>query len=153
MLKIPEKIFNSGINDVRIGLGTIHIYNKEEIEKAQAGYRYDEKTGEPIYEWFGDEFVVIGYVSCGDLPIIAKIDEEEIPIYCMFNDNWAAIETIAVSFEQFISFLKKVEATNLINKEECKKLTDEIEKELTRTSTYWSALIDYAYMVLNRYFN
>ena len=39
MLKVPEKIFNIDINDIEVGLSDIHIYGRDEIEEAQAGYR------------------------------------------------------------------------------------------------------------------
>lgn len=87
MLKVPEKIFNIDINDIEVGLSDIHIYGKDEIEEAQAGYRYNELTGELIEDWIGEKYVVIGNDSCCGDPIIAKIDEEELPIYSMFHDD------------------------------------------------------------------
>lgn len=150
MLKIPEKIFNIDINDVWMGLARIHLYSKEEMEKAQEGYRYNKETGKPEYMWYGDEFYVIGTTFLNSMPIIAKVDEEQIPIYCKSQDNWSSIERIANSFEQFVSFLKKVKATDLMNKEECKRLTEEIENELSATPYYWSALIEYSYVALHK---
>ena len=60
MLKIPEKILNMDISDVKFISNDIHIYGKDEIEEAQAGYRYNGLTGEKIEAWIGEEYIVIG---------------------------------------------------------------------------------------------
>ena len=156
MLKIPEKLLNIEINDVEIGLSDIHIYGRNEIEKAQAGYRYNGLTGELIEDWIGEEYLVVGNDSCCGDPIIAKIDEEEIPIYSMFHDDWSSLQIIAHSLEQFINILKKLDGTNLENKEECKKLLEDIKKEVPNTSSdYWEGLIASAYEFLTdeKYWN
>lgn len=72
MLEIPEKLFNIDVNDIEVGLSEFHMYRKDEIEEAQAGYRYDELTGEPIEDWIGEEYIVIGNDSCCGGPIIAN---------------------------------------------------------------------------------
>lgn len=149
MLKVPEKIFNIDINDVEVGLSEIHIHSKDEIENAQAGYRYNGLTGEVIEEWIGDEYIVIGNDSCCGDPIIAKIDEEKLPIYSMFHDDWSSLQIIANNLEQYINILKKLDETDLEDKEECKKIVEIIKKEVPNTSVdYWEGLIAAAYEFL-----
>lgn len=149
MLKALEKVFNIDINNIEIGLSDIHIYGKDEIEEAQAGYRYNGLTGEPIEDWIGDEYIVIGNDSCCGDPIIAKIDEEELPIYSMFHDNWVSLQIIANSLEQFTNILKKLDETDLADKEECKNIFKSIKQEVPNISyDYWEGLIASAYEFL-----
>lgn len=149
MLKLPEKIFNIDINDIEIGLSDIHIYGKYEIEEAQAGYRYNELTGETIEDWIGEEYIVIGNDSCCGDPIIVKINEEKLPIYSMFHDDWSSLQIIADSLEQFINILKKLDKTDLQNKEECNKALEVIKKAVPNNSfNYWESLIISAYEFL-----
>ena len=149
MLKVPEKIFNVEVNDVEIGLSEIHIYEKDEIEDAQAGYRYNGLTGEVIEEWFGEEYIVIGNDSCCGDPIIAKVDEEEIPIYFMFHDDWSSLQLIASSLEQFVDILKKLEETDLEDKDECVNVLEDIKQEVPSASyEYWEGCVASAYEFL-----
>jgi len=149
MLKVPDKIFNIDINDIEVGISEIHIYTKDEIEEAQAGYRYNGVSKEKNEEWIGEEYIVIGNDSCCGDPIIAKIDEEEIKIYSMFNDDWSSLQLIASTFEQFINFLKKIDETNLEDKEECKRLLEQIKTDLPNEAyDYWEGLIVAAYEFL-----
>ena len=143
MLEIPEKLFNIDVNDIEVGLSEFHMYRKDEIEEAQAGYRYDELTGEPIEDWIGEEYIVIGNDSCCGDPIIAKIDEDELPIYSMFYDDWSSLQMISNSLEQFVNILKKLDKT------ECKKIFEEIKKEVPSMSfDYWEGLIAVTYEFL-----
>jgi len=149
MLKVPEEIFNIDINDIEVGLSDIHIYGKDEIEEAQAGYRYNGLTGKPIEDWIGEEYIVIGNDSCCGDPIIAKTDEKGLPIYSMFHDDWSSLQIIANSFEQFKNTLKELDKTNLEDKEECKKIFEDIKKEVPNTAyDYWEGLIAAAYEFL-----
>lgn len=149
MLNLPDELFNIDINDVEIGLTDIHIYGRDEIEEAQAGYRYNGLTGEPIEEWFGEEYIVVGNDSCCGDPIIAKIDEEEIPIYYMFHDDWSTLRLIAISLKQFTNTLKDIKKIDLENKEQCKQLLEYIEKTLPNEAYgYWEGLIASAYEFL-----
>ena len=149
MLNVPEKIFSIDVNDIEIGLSNIHIYRKDEIEEAQAGYRYNGLTGYSIEDWIGEEYIVIGNDSCCGDPIIVKIDEEKLPIYSMFHDDWSSLQIIANSWEQFVNILKKLDKTDLKNKEECKKVLEDIKQEVPNTSyDYWEGLIASAYEFL-----
>ena len=82
-----------------------------------------------------------GIHCCGD-PIIAKIDEEKIPIYSMFHDNWSSLQIISDSLDQFIIILKKLKETNLKDKAECEKILEDIKKSVPDISfDYWENLI------------
>ena len=85
MINIPNELFERDIDDIEIGISEIHLFSKEEIEDAQIGYRIDE-NGNPLEEWIGDDYIVIGNDSCCDDPIIAKIDNKDLPIYSMFHE-------------------------------------------------------------------
>jgi len=146
MLKLPDKLFDIDTNDIEIGSSTIHLYEKDKIEKMQRGYRYNGLTGEPIEDWFGDAYVVIGVETCCGDPIIAKIDEEDLPIYYMFHDDWSTLQKVANSLEQFINMLKKINNTYLETEEEYEELINDIKKEVPNTSyDYWESIIELAY--------
>lgn len=141
-LNVPNKIFNREINDLEMGLSDIHLCSKDEIEDAQAGYRYNGLTGEVIEDWFGDEYIVIGDDSCCGDPIIAKVDEEEIPMYYMFHDDWDSLQKISNSFDEFLDVLKMIDSIDLRDKESCKKLLEDIRKKAKLESyDYWDSLI------------
>ena len=56
---------------------------------------------------------------------------------------------IANSLEQFTNILKKLDQTDLEDKEECKKTFEDIKKDIPNTSyEYWEGLIASAYEFL-----
>ena len=59
MLKVPEKLFNREFKKVEIGISTLNFFQKDNLEKEQIGYGYDQSNAES-QNWFGKEFVVIG---------------------------------------------------------------------------------------------
>lgn len=146
--KLPEELFKVDVKDIEIGAGGIYLYDKKEIEEAQIGYRYDDE-GNQIKDWFGDEYVVIGQeTACGD-PIIAKIDEEDIPIYYMFHDDWSTFGLLSKSFSQFEDLLKMVEEINLYDKEDCEQFLNSLKKELPENAyDFWEGLITVGYEFL-----
>ena len=148
MINIPNKIFERNINDIEIGVSEIHLYSREEINEAQIGYQIDS-NGNEIKEWIGSNYVVIGNDSCCGDPIIAKIDEEELPVYSMFNDDWSSLELIANSFKQYISILERIDNTDLEDKDECKNILENIKNIVPSVSyDYWEVLIKSAYEFL-----
>ena len=70
MINVPEKIFNREFEEIDVGMSTLSFFKKEDLEKAQIGYKYDNKK-DSIKNWKGEEFVVIGYDSALGDPIIA----------------------------------------------------------------------------------
>ncbi len=141
-INVPNKIFDRENDNFQVGLSTIYLYLEDEIDSAQKGYRYNSITNEKIEDWFGDEYVVIGNDSCCGDPIIAKIDEENIPIYYMFHDDWSTIEKIANSFEEFMYILNQIDDANLDDRDDCKMLIEKINKEIKLESyDYWESLI------------
>ena len=111
MINVPEKIFNREFEEIDVGMSTLSFFKKEDLEKAQIGYKYDNKK-DSIKNWKGEEFVVIGNDSALGDPIIAKVDEEEIPIYSMFHDDWSSFERVAESFEQYMGILEMIDKTD-----------------------------------------
>ena len=43
--------------------GSIDFFDEKTIDEGQNGFRYNGLTGEPIKDWVGDEYVIIGYDS------------------------------------------------------------------------------------------
>ncbi len=145
MINVPEKIFNRDFEEIDVGISTLTFFKKDELDDAQIGYKYDSNR-ETIKEWKGDEFVVIGNDSALGDPIIAKIDEEEIPVYSMFHDDWSSFEKIAESFEQYIGVLEMIEKTDLHRRDKIIDLLDEIEEIVPEDSYYyWEDLINSAF--------
>lgn len=148
-LNVPNKIFDRKINEIDVGLSEIYLYDKDEIEEAQAGYRYNGLTGEVIEDWIGDEYIVIGNDSCCGDPIIVKVDEEELPIYNMFHDDWDSLQKISNSFEEFLDVLKLIDNIDLRDRESCKRLLENIRKKVKLESyDYWDSLITTAFEFL-----
>lgn len=145
MLEIPNKLFEIDINDVEIGVSEIHLYGKDEIEQGQEGYRYNGKTKKEIKEWIGNEYIVIGDDSCCGDPIIAKIDEKDIPIYAMFHDDWTTLNKVSDSIEQYADILKMIDETDLENKDEINVLLEKIKQIVPNYFEYWNDLIMLAY--------
>lgn len=145
MINVPEKIFNRDFEEIDVGISTLTFFKKDELDDAQIGYKYDNNR-ETIKEWKGEEFVVIGNDSALGDPIIAKIDEEEIPVYSMFHDDWSSFEKIAESFEQYIGVLEMIEKTDLHRRDKIIDLLDEIEEIVPEDSYYyWEDLINSAF--------
>ena len=106
MLKVPEKLFNREFEEVEIGISTLNFFPEDNLEKEQIGYGYDQSNAESP-KWFGKEFVVIGKNTSLGNPIIAKVDEAEIPVFTMFDDDKTSVEKVADSFEQYMGLLWK----------------------------------------------
>ncbi len=150
MLEVPEKLFNREFEKVEIGISTLNFFPKDNLEKEQIGYGYEQRK-ENSSNCLGKEFVVIGKnLSFGD-PIIAKVDEAEIPVFTMFNeDNTSAtIEKVADSFEQYMGVLSMIKETDLYRRDRINDLLDELEEIVPKKSLYyWEDLINSAYNYL-----
>ena len=152
-LKVPQKLFKIKPRKLFVGgnfgrsLDTV-LFEKDEIEKEQLGYQFD-LNGNPIPEWFGPEYVVIGHdYICGD-PLIAKVDEPEIKFFSMFHDDWDSLTLIARSIKEFEFIAAKLEAcdvTDLSSIENFKKETASIPNDVI---DYWTNLVDLA----NEFYN
>lgn len=145
MLKVPEKLFNREFEKVEIGISTLNFFPKDNLEKEQIGYGYDQNRAESP-KWFGKEFVVIGKDSGLGDPIIAKVDETEIPVFTMFNDDKTSVEKVADSFEQYMGVLSMIKNTDLYRRDKINNLLDEIEAIVPENSLYyWEELINSAF--------
>ena len=145
MLKVPEKLFNREFEKVEIGISTMNFFPKDNLEKEQIGYGYDSNCTESS-KWLGKEFVVIGKNSGLGDPIIAKVDETEIPVFTMFNDDKTSVEKVADSFEQYMGVLSMIKKTDLYRRDKINDLLDEIEAIVPENSLYyWEELINSAY--------
>ncbi len=148
-IKEIKKIFDRKISDVEIGLNSIHLFSKDEIDDAQVGYRVNfEKV--PIKEWIGDSYYVIGEDSlCGD-PIIVDIANKNLPIYHMFHDKWDSLTLISESFDEYINILDKINDTDLKDKNACDNLLMELNGiTSTKIYGYFEDLIHGAYEFYN----
>lgn len=148
MLEVPEKLFNREFEKVEIGISTLNFFPKDNLEKEQIGYGYDLNNVQSN-NWFGKEFVVIGKDSCLGDPIIAKVDEAEIPVFTIFNNDKTSIEKVADSFEQYMGVLSMIKETDLYRRDKIIDLLDEIEEIVPQKSLYyWEDLINSAYNYL-----
>lgn len=148
-MTVPNKIYDININDVKIGVSEIHLYLKDELEKAQIGYRVDN-NGNKIEEWIGDNYIVIGKDYCCGDPIIMDISDGKLPVYNMFHDDWNSLQKIADNFEQYIDILKKIDETNLSDEKEKNKLISIIKKIVSSDAEeYWNSIIQVAYEFFN----
>ena len=149
MINVPNKIYNTDINDVEIGVSKIHLYTKDEIEEAQIGYRIDNK-GNEIDEWIGDDYIIIGNDSCCGDPIITDVSDDKLPVYSMFHDDWETLQKITNDFEQYISILKKINKSDLSDETQKNNLISDITKIVpSEGADYWSTIIQTAYEFLN----
>lgn len=144
MLEVPEKLFKREFEKVEIGISTLNFFPKDNLEKEQIGYGYDQ--GAAKSKWLGKEFVVIGKDSNQGDPIIAKVDETAIPVFTMFNDDKTSVEKVADSFEQYMGVLGMIKQTDLYRKDKIIDLLDEIEEIVPKNSLYyWENLVNSAY--------
>ena len=149
MINVPNKIFKRDIDDVEIGMSEIHLYSKDEIEDGQLGYRIDNK-GNEIKEWIGDNYIVIGDDSALGDPIIVDINDDKLPVFNMFHDDWSSLQKIAYDFNQYIDILDKIDGSDLSDEEEKDKLITEIVKIVPKDGQdYWESLLQVAYEFLN----
>lgn len=145
MIDVPEKIFNRNFEEVEVGVSTLYFFKKDELENAQVGFRYDNNKKE-IKKWKGKEYVVIGNDTALGDPIIAKVDDKEIPIYSMYHDDWGTFEKVAESFEQYMGILEMIEKTDLHRRDKIIDLLDDIEEIVPQDSYYyWEDLINSAF--------
>jgi len=150
MENIPKKLFERDIDSINCGLSDIYLIEEDQIEKGQAGFRYNGLTGEKITEWIGDDFYVIGIDSCCGDPIIADFSKEELPIYYMFHDDWDTLQLISDNFEQFIKILHMIDDTDISDESQKDDLISEIEEIVPEEGLdYWQALIQTGYEFLN----
>ena len=145
MLNVPEKLFNREFEEVEIGISTLNFFQKDNLAKEQIGYGYDQSNAE-AKNWFGKEFVVIGKNTSLGSPIIAKVDEAEIPVFTMFENDKSSVERVADSFEQYMGVLGMIKKTDLYRKDRIIELLDEIEGIVPQNSLYyWEDLINSAF--------
>ena len=116
MLEIPENIFNRNFETIELGANNISFFKKENLEKEQIGYRFDDTKTESK-DWFGKEFLVIGKEEASRNPIIAKTNDEKIPIYMMFGNDKTTMEKVADSFEGYVNVLNMIDKTDLYRKD------------------------------------
>ena len=148
MLEIPENIFNRNFETIELGANNISFFKKENLEKEQIGYRFDNTKAESK-DWFGTEFLVIGKEESSRNPIIAKTNDEKIPIYMMFGNDKTTMEKVADSFEGYVNVLNMIDNTYLYRKDKINNLMNDIEKIVPQNSMYyWNGLVNDAFNYL-----
>lgn len=148
MLEIPENIFNRNFETIELGANNISFFKKENLEKEQIGYRFDNTKSESK-DWFGKEFLVIGKEESSRNPIIAKTNDEKIPIYMMFGNDKITMEKVADSFEGYVNVLNMIDNTDLYRKDKINNLMNDIEKIVPQNSMYyWNGLVNDAFNYL-----
>ncbi len=146
MVNLPKKIFERDIESVRCGTSDIYFFKESEIENSQRGYRVNGLTGEPINDWIGDNYYVIGEDSSMGDPIITDISKEELPIYFMMHDDWSSLEMIAYNIEQFIEILHMIDETTITDEVEKDNLIAKIKEIVPEEGFfYWETVIQSGY--------
>ena len=144
MVEIPNKIFNRAFEEIEVGVSTLNFFSKPNFENAQVQYKVEETK--PKTKYVGKEFVVIGNEASLNEPIIAKIDDEKIPIYKVFKNSANSLEKVADSCEQYYDVLGKIKETDLYRRDKVNNLLSDIEKIVPQDSMYyWNDLINSAY--------
>ena len=140
--KIPKKIFEERIDRVQIIGGMISMCSEDDFNKEQEGYRYNSSG--IIEDWIGDNYYIIGRDSTLGDPIITDINDEKLPVYSMYSDDWGSLSQIASDYETFIKILKKIKEYNLnlnTTKEVAEKLIEEIRMIENKYIKYWEDLL------------
>ena len=148
LLKLPRILFM---------YGSLHFFDKDNLDKMQEGFRYNGLTGEKIQDWPGDAYVIVGYdetAGCGPDPIIVKTDDEKLPIYWLMSDggDWANPIFVCDSLEIFNKIMHMlVDYAELFNNS---SLTEELKQEIIDKigliegkeviSEYWEVLLSNA---------
>ena len=142
--RIPKRVFEERVDNVQIIGGTIYICTEKDFNDEQAGYRYNGISGEIIEDWIGDNYYVIGCDSTLGDPIIIDINDEKLPVYSMYHDDWESLTQIASDYETFIKILKKINEYKLnlsTTQEQATKVIEEIKKIEDKFITYWENLL------------
>ena len=137
--------------------GDLRFFNRDNIDKMQAGFRYNGLTGEKIQDWPGDDYVIIGYdetAGCGPDPIIVKTDEDKLPVYWLMSDggDWSNPVFVCDSLDEFSkSITMLVDYANFFRES---ALTEELKQEIIDKigviegkeviSEYWDYLLSNA---------
>lgn len=144
-MDILQKLSELKYQSLELGINEIWLCsNEKELAEEQKGYAINGITGELIKEWFGENYVVIGNDSmCGD-PFIVKTDEENLPVYFMFHDDWESLDMVSKSFDDFIKILDLLKEEK--EKDFSNKDFEELEKRILQISDgcncYWRELIE-----------
>ena len=141
---------------VEFKYGDIIFFDDKSIDSGQAGFRYNGLTGEPISDWTGDEYVVIGYDSTAGLgpdPYIVKTDDPNLPVYWLMTDggDWSDPDLICDSLKKFNQIFNVLGnySEYFVNEELTSELKEQILSEIhnienQEISNYWSELLDRA---------
>ena len=137
--------------------GSIDFFDEKTIDEGQNGFRYNGLTGEPIKDWVGDEYVIIGYdstIGCGPDPYILKTDDPNLPVYWLLTDggDWANPDLICDSLEHFNKIINMLsEYSDYFYNQE---LNEETKKEIINKihsieckdsiSDHWDSLLNRA---------
>lgn len=150
MIEKISRIYDVKPNGVDFTYDSFGIWPKQMFEEAQLGFRVDE-DGNKIEDWIGDEYYVVGDNSNSD-PIIVKVDDEKLPIYFMYHDNWDSLEKIANSIEDFSKIVKLIQETDLSNERKVKKLIKKVSTIAPKGCSQWQALIqgEHEFLVKNK---
>ena len=137
--------------------GSLEFFNKDTIDNAQAGFRYNSITGEKIDGWTGDEYVIIGYdstVGCGPDPYIIKTDDSNLPVYWLISDggDWSNPDLICDRLETFNKIINMLNeyAEYFFDMTLTSKLKKEILNKISKIegknniSDYWDTLLNNA---------
>ena len=135
-------------------LGEIEFFDKDTIDEAQAGFRYNSETGEKIEEWPDDKFVIVGYdgtAGCGPDPYFVDTSNPKLPVYWFVTDggDWANPDCICRSLEEFNKTIKVINdySDTISNNELTEETKEEILKKIhdiqgDEISYYWGEILN-----------
>ena len=124
---LPTKLFTTRPRFIEFGACDITLYSKRDFEESQLGFRTDYITKEPILEWIGDNYWLIGDDStCGD-PFIIDTNNKNFPVYTIFHDDWNIKIKVADSFDSFVDILKLIKSYDLKDSSSIDRLITKIK--------------------------
>ena len=143
---LPTKLFKTRPRFFEFGACDITLYSERDFEESQLGFRTDYITKEPILEWIGDNYWLIGdNPACGD-PFIIDTSDKNFAVYSIFHDDWNIKIKVSDSFDSFIDILKLIKSYNLKDLSSIDKLTIKIKALYPKhIAEYWIDFINLVY--------
>ena len=139
LLKL-KSFFDIEPKSINIGFGGIELSDEDSLEQCQLGFVIDDK-GHKIEDWFGDNFIVVGFeTGLGD-PIYVEITKTDVKFYFMMHDDWSSSELIANSIDDFKTMYHLVAESDLSTEKNKQILFNKIKKIQPKKCLFWEYLV------------
>ena len=125
-------------------IGVMSTCSLDDFDDYQEGFRFNPVSNEPIKDWIGDNYYVIGIDSTMGDPFIIDVEKEGYPVYAMYHDDWSSLRQISKDYDTFykiLSLLKEIHLNMRSTKEDAIKAVEQIKEIEDNYIDYWETLL------------